>query len=31
MFEHPAAQRWDLAFRSAGIDPRLLSHASGRA
>jgi putative transcriptional regulator len=31
MFEHPAPQRWDLAFRSAGIDPRLLSHASGRA
>ncbi|MDB5686812.1 MAG: hypothetical protein JWR77_1401 [Rhizorhabdus sp.] len=31
MFEHPAAQRWDMAFRTAGIDPRLLSHASGRA
>ena len=31
LFDHPAAERWDLALRSAGIDPRLLSATSGRA
>lgn len=31
LFDHEAAERWDLAFRSAGIDPRLLSPESGRA
>ena len=31
LFDHPAAERWDPAMRSAGIDPRLLSTESGRA
>ncbi len=31
LFDHPAELRWAMAFQSAGIDPRLLSSASGRA
>lgn len=31
LFDHPATERWDLALKSAGIDPRLLSATSGRA
>jgi putative transcriptional regulator len=31
IFDHVAAERWDLAFRSVGIDPTLLSAQSGRA
>jgi len=31
MFANAANQRWNLALRSAGIDPRLLSAESGRA
>lgn len=31
MFDHEAAQRWEAAMHSAGIDPRLLSATSGQA
>lgn len=31
MFATPVAERWGEAFRGGGIDPRLLSHQSGRA
>jgi putative transcriptional regulator len=31
LFEHGAPRRWDLAMRSAGIDPRLLASSSGQA
>jgi len=31
LFEHEAPQRWELAMRSAGIDPRLLAATSGQA
>lgn len=31
LFEHEASRRWDLAMRSAGIDPRLLASTSGQA
>ena len=31
LFDHDARRRWDLAMRSAGIDPRLLASTSGQA
>jgi putative transcriptional regulator len=31
IFDHIAEERWDLAFRSVGINPALLSAQSGRA
>ena len=31
LFEHAAPRRWELAMRSAGIDPRLLAATSGQA
>lgn len=31
LFEHEAPRRWELAMRSAGIDPRLLAPSSGQA
>jgi putative transcriptional regulator len=31
VFEMPAEERWTRAFHASGIDPRLLSTASGNA
>lgn len=31
IFDHDAPRRWELAMRSAGIDPRLLASTSGQA
>ena len=31
LFGHDAPRRWELAMRSAGIDPRLLASSSGQA
>jgi len=31
LFDHGAPRRWELAMRSAGIDPRLLAATSGQA
>lgn len=31
LFDHEAPRRWEMAMRSAGIDPRLLAATSGQA
>lgn len=31
LFETPVSERWTNAFRSAGVDPRLLSSSAGQA